>query len=322
MELSWCKSLIAVVEHGGFLAAAKATNRAQSRISAHVAAVEKEAGARLLDRSIHPPTLTTAGLALLPHARAAVAEWEAALASAAWMTGRIHGTIAIGSIPSVSSQLLAPTIAEFGAKHSDVTFEIHEGPNSWLDDALAHRTVEISIRPMFEDRASLGVNRQQLFEDRLVVIVPRLHRLAGKRSVALADLSGEALISTGEAGFDPHLGSEFRELMADTPIDRRRSLAVSQPTTVFSFVRAGIGIGMIGSLAARMIDDRSLLSLPIEEPHAMRQIGLYWSRSRPLSAAAGEFMIALRATAEQFSYREPSESVATSRLVKGKGPSL
>lgn len=300
MELSWCRSFIAVVENGGFLAAAKATHRAQSRISAHVAAVEKETGERLLNRDIYPATLTTAGQAFLPHARAAVAEWEAALAAAAWATGRIQGKISVGTFPSVSSQLLAPTIARFGAEHPDVTFEVHEGPISWLDEALARRAVELTIRPMFEDNALINVDKERLLEDRFVVIAPREHRLGTRLSVALADLSGEALISTGEAGFDPHLGVEFWELMADVPIDRVRSLAVTQPTTVFAFTRAGLGIGMLGSIAGRMVEDPSLVVLPIEDSHATRDVGMYWAKNRALSAATSHFMVSLRATVEEF----------------------
>lgn len=305
MELSWCRSFIAVVEHGGFLAAARITHRAQSRISAHVAALEQEAGERLLNRDVHPPTLTSAGQAFLPHARAAVAEWQAALAAVSWTTGRIHGKIALGSIPSVSARLLAPALTSFGAEHPDVTFEVHEGPNSWLDEALAHRTVEIAIRPMFEHTPPVGVERRQLLEDRFVILAPRSHPLAQRRSVSMADLAGHALITTGEAGLDPHVGSEFRELLADVPIDRQRSLAVTQPTTVFSFVQAGIGIGMIGALAASMMGDPSLVVLPIDEDRARRRIGMYWAKTRPLSPVASEFIRALEAQARTMSAAPP-----------------
>lgn len=294
MELSWCRSFLAVLEHGGFLAAANATHRAQSRVSAHVASLEKAIGERLLNRDVHPPTLTVAGEAFLPHARAAVADWQAGMAAVAWTGGRVRGTVSVGSIPSVNSEILAPAIARIMDDYPGVTFEVHEGPNSWLDDSLAHRVVELMIRPMFEESGLVNVRRELLFEDRFVVVVPRDHRFAGRDSIELGELDGEALISTGEAGFDPHVGVEYRALLADVNIRRERSLAVTQPTTVFAFVRAKIGIGFIGALAARMLSSTDLVVVPIADPDAQRRIGMYWAQTRTLSPAAVEFMSAVR----------------------------
>lgn len=293
-ELAWCRSFLAVLEHGGFLAAAKATHRAQSRISAHVAALEDEVGARLLNRDVHPPTLTRAGEAFLPHARAAVTEWQSGLSAAAWTAGQIHGNVAVGSIPSVSSQLIAPAIGRFATEHPDVTFEVHEGPNSWLDDALAHRLVDLSVRPMFEDSAMVGVTKQELLRDPFVLIVRRDHPFAERGAVRLSDLEGESLISTGEAGFDPHVGVEYRTLLAEVAINREHSLAVTQPTTVFAFVKQGIALGLIGSLAARMMMDPELCVVTVIDDAASRRIGMYWAKTRPLSPVASAFMSVLR----------------------------
>src|SRR4051795_2217969 len=72
VELAWLETLLAVVDRGGFTAASATLHRSQSRVSGHIAALERELGVRLFDRSRRPTTLTPAGEVFLPYARAAV----------------------------------------------------------------------------------------------------------------------------------------------------------------------------------------------------------------------------------------------------------
>jgi DNA-binding transcriptional LysR family regulator len=292
VELSWCRSFIAVHEQGGFAAAARALHRSQSRVSAHVADLEAEVGDVLFYRDVHPPALTAAGAAFLPHARAAVAEWQAAIGAVAAEKGEVRGEVAIGGIPSVSAVLLAPLLASFGVQHPDVRFTVHEGPNSWLDEALAHRTIELALRAMSDER-SRGIGRKVLFTDPFRVVLRRDHRAAEKQIVDIDDLAGLPVITTGEAGLDAHIGGEFRETLAAANIEVSRSLAVTQPTTVYAFVRAGIGIGVLGELATRIVHDPEVVVRPLRAKRAWRRVGLHWAETRRMSPAATEFAAAL-----------------------------
>ncbi|MGV8896881.1 MAG: LysR family transcriptional regulator [Rhodoglobus sp.] len=292
MELVWCRTFLAVHEHGGFTAASRTLHRSQSRVSAHIAALEAEVGEQLFHRDVHPPTLTAAGQAFLPHARATVAEWQAALAAVAAGRGTIRGDVAVGGVPSVSAMLIAPLVAEFSSSHTDVRFEVHEGANSWLHEALVHRTIELSISPI-GDGPRLGIAQRPLFTDPFLAVVPFDHPAAAAGILRLEDLAGRAVITTGEAGLNAHVGVEFRDLLEQIDIDYERSLAVTQPTTVLSFVRAGLGIGILGALATRIVRDSSTVVVPLDAENASRIMGLRWASTRHLSPAASAFAAAL-----------------------------
>ncbi len=60
---------VAVIEQGGFAAAARKLNRAQSAITYAIQRLEEQSGVELFDRSGYRPVLTDAGAALLPRAR-------------------------------------------------------------------------------------------------------------------------------------------------------------------------------------------------------------------------------------------------------------
>lgn len=60
---------VAVIDQGGFAAAARKLNRAQSAITYAIQKLEEQTGLQLFDRSGYRPVLTEAGAALLPRAR-------------------------------------------------------------------------------------------------------------------------------------------------------------------------------------------------------------------------------------------------------------
>ena len=57
----WLETFLAVVDRGVFTAASEQIHRSQSRVSAHIAALERQLGVRLLDRTRRPATPTPAG---------------------------------------------------------------------------------------------------------------------------------------------------------------------------------------------------------------------------------------------------------------------
>ena len=62
MELDWLRTFLAVLDSGGFSAAAEQVHRSQSRVSAHIAALERELGVTLIDRGKRPACVTHAGV--------------------------------------------------------------------------------------------------------------------------------------------------------------------------------------------------------------------------------------------------------------------
>src|SRR6476469_4331633 len=70
VELDWLETFLAVVDQGGFTAASEHIHRSQSRVSAHIAGLERALGVQLIDRHRRPAALTDAGVVLSRHARA------------------------------------------------------------------------------------------------------------------------------------------------------------------------------------------------------------------------------------------------------------
>jgi len=93
MDTRQLETLLAIVHHGGFTAAARALNITASAVSQQVVALEQELGTTLFDRSRRPPALTSKGAEMVRTARtmlqlanAAKSVAEAAKCAGRWLS--------------------------------------------------------------------------------------------------------------------------------------------------------------------------------------------------------------------------------------------
>ncbi|WP_245653901.1 LysR substrate-binding domain-containing protein [Novosphingobium rosa] len=121
MDMNDFAFFAAVVQHGGFTAATRATGVDKGRLSRHVAQLEERLGIRLLQRSTRSITLTEAGksfyegcLVMLDGARIA---YDSALAFSKEPTG----TIRVGCPVVVAQNYLAPILPHYMEAHPKVS---------------------------------------------------------------------------------------------------------------------------------------------------------------------------------------------------------
>lgn len=291
VQLSWLASFLAVVNHGTFTAAARATHRAQPRISAHIAALENALHVRLLDRGARGVLLTEGGQRLLPHARAALAEVRAGMDSVESLEGELQGNVMVGSFPGASGVHLAPLIQRFRATHGGVSIDLHEGDPGWLENAVAGFDLDLAVRVADIPQRHREVVSHHLFDERIVLALPADHPLADGDASPMA-LHDHSLIVTGA----PAEGwTDFTERLSETGIVPSRITNVAHPTTVIALVRAGLGIGLLGEMAASITAFGDIVTKPLPTSRWVRGIHVHWNGKRQLSTAAAAFLAALQA---------------------------
>ncbi len=111
LEIRHCRVLVAVSDHGGVSAAARALGLAQSTVSETLLSLERLIGTPItLRRPGQEAALTVAAVALLPHAHALIGASEAALAA---VTSDHRNVIRLGAVESASTFLLPPALTAF-----------------------------------------------------------------------------------------------------------------------------------------------------------------------------------------------------------------
>lgn len=273
-RLEWVASFVAVAEHGGFSAAAQASYRSQSRVSAHVARLERALGVRLFDRSAHPAVPTPEGRAVLPHARAMLAHLDAAYEAAAG--GQPAGEVRFGAYPSAAAHLYPRLVARLADRHPRLAVRLHEGATLELDGALARGDADVIVRPLLPVPDAAALCSRHLWDEPLVAVVADTDPLADRATVSLRELAARPLVTIGEAADGARPQFETDLAFARAGLTPRIACQTNQPQTLISLVRHGIGAGLTNRLAMIVSNLDGVRLLPLSGDVAGRQVAVWW----------------------------------------------
>lgn len=190
MDLRQLNALVAVADHGTFSAAADALHTVQSNVSTHVARLERELGATLVDRSAG--RLTEEGEAVVARARRVAAELDALVADVAAFRADVSGSVRIGIIGTTARWLVPPLLTAMAERHPGVHLVIVEATSTSLEPQLASGSLDLAVVNLPLPAPDLFA--QPLFDEDLVLVVPEDHPLAGRKKVALRDLTALGLL--------------------------------------------------------------------------------------------------------------------------------
>lgn len=185
MDLRQLNALVAVADNGTFSAAADALATVQSNVSAHVARLERELGATLVDRGAG--RLTEEGEAVVARARRITAELEALLADLSALRDEVVGTARIGLIGTTARWLLPHLMALASERHPKLHLEAVEGNTTVLEPLLASGRLDLAVLHAPSDVTDLALT--PLFEEELVLVVEAGDPLAEQGPLEPASLS-------------------------------------------------------------------------------------------------------------------------------------
>lgn len=142
MDLARLHIFVAVTEAGSFTAAAERLALTKSAVSQGVAALERELGVQLLQRSTRHMAITQAGEAFLADCRALLAQAGQVVERARARQGELSGLLRITSSIDAAS-FAAPLLAEYAARHP--LMRIEYVPTDELVDLL-RENIDLSLR--------------------------------------------------------------------------------------------------------------------------------------------------------------------------------
>lgn len=192
MDLKYLEALTAVAEHGRFSAAARALHTVQSNVSSHIAKLEDELGAVLVDRAVG--SLTPEGEVVLARTKRINSEIAAMRADVASMTSHITGEVSLGIIGTPGRWLLPPFLDELRRRHPDVDAMVVDSTTLALIRLLEGGELDLAVMNAPLDHDELVAT--PLFAEEFVVIAPTGHPLAeqGDREVGFAELEQHELL--------------------------------------------------------------------------------------------------------------------------------
>ncbi|GAA2351102.1 LysR family transcriptional regulator [Saccharopolyspora halophila] len=283
-RVDWLISFAAVIRHGGFSAAAKALYRSQSRVSTHVAELEQAIGAQLFDRSAHPPQLTPEGRLLQRHCDEILRRLEA-LSDLSSASGSARGEVHVGLYPSAAAYVFPRAVLRLQRSHPDISVVLHEADARTLEKALQHGEIDLSVRHTLPVVRASGFSSTVLWREPLVAVFPSAHPLAGAGSVRLRQLAEQTLVIMGESSQESGNQTEPHLAFANAGLQPNVGFRATQPQTMVSLVRHGLGVGMTNALAMTTANLDGTSLVPVADTSSERVVALWWHADQPRSAA-------------------------------------
>jgi DNA-binding transcriptional LysR family regulator len=238
MDPHLLRTFVAVARCGSFSEAARELGYTQSAVSQHIAALESDLGAVLLQR--RPVSPTGVGVRLLEHAGPLLLRLDAARADIARLTAAPAARIVIGVSPLAMTPRLTGTLADMRQKQPrwDVTVRVlgraaitREVASAALDLGLVDGVAAPNDPLRLPDVGPLTAIA--ITEQPLALALPAQHPLASRASLRLVDLADARWIdapdtaiplaqlrtATGTGGYRSSLryeGTDVRGLLALT----------------------------------------------------------------------------------------------------------
>lgn len=242
MDLRQLQALVAVADEGTFSAAADALATVQSNVSAHVARLEKDLGAVLVDRSAG--RLTEEGEAVVTRARRIEAELEAIRADVSSMRHDVTGRVRVGIIGTTARWLVPRLLDEIGRRHPNVTLEIVDATSTSLEPQLVSGRLDLAVVNL--PLPSPDLRTTPLFDEDLLLFVPEGSPLAAAGRIDVADLVDVPL-------YLPPKGTSFRDLLDgcanDAGVELQARAELDGLRLIASLAIAGQGAAILPSTA-------------------------------------------------------------------------
>ena len=203
MELRHLRYFVTAAEYGSFRKAASALGIRESAVSRRIRDLEDHLGASLFQRHNGGVILTLAGQRFVGHARKALRQIEYGAKDVATIGRSEDGRIKIGIFSSLASGFLSELLRAYDKGHAQVRIELIDGDPA--DHVSAIRQLRLDVAFITGTSQWPDCEVDQLWWERVFVVLPANHSLCGKAELNWRDLVGERfIVSDGAPGPEIH----------------------------------------------------------------------------------------------------------------------
>jgi DNA-binding transcriptional LysR family regulator len=244
MELRHLRYFIAVAEAENVSRAALKLHVSQPALSRQVRDLEDELGFPLLERSAKSVRLTEAGRMFLSEARAVLQRAEDAVKAARAIATGGAGELHVGYAPSLTARILPATLRAFQAEVPGARVRLHDLSTEEMLAGLREGRLQLAFTVRLAPALLRGLRFEELARDPICVAVAPKHRLARQRTVTLADVAREPLISYSRKDY-PDAHENLTALFATIQSKPRVAEEHDSVSSLIAAVESGAGVAVV-----------------------------------------------------------------------------
>lgn len=308
LDLKTLRLLVAVCEHGNIKAAAAQEHIEASAISKRVARLEAGLGTPLLVRTQRGVRPTSAGLALLEHARTLLYTVDRIQSDVAAFGGGLRGQVRLVASASAIAEALLDDVAAFMREpgNRDIKVEIEERFSR--DIVRIVRDGSAAVGVCWDSADFGGLQHRAYRRDELALAVHAGHPLATRRSLRF-----EQTLAYEHVGLQPasavHTMLQRASLAGGQPLSYR--VIVSNFDAALRVVAANLGVSVIPRQVAHERAARGdIRVIPLADAWAKRCFAVCFRSFDALQPAAQHLVLHLERAAGDAAAGRPAKRPA------------
>ncbi len=276
------KLFISVADEGRLTAAAEREHLALAAVSKRISDLEAVVGTTLLYRRPRGVELTPAGQAFLHHARRIMDNIERLHAELSEYGEGVRGHVRIHSNTSAIIAFLPQDLSAFSRLYPEIKIDLQERVSSEIIAAVRDGLTDIGI--FAGHVAAPDLQQLSYRQDRLVLMTPIDHPLAGRENIAFNEALAFDFIGLQQ---DTSLQSLLNEQANLAGKALRMRIQVRSFDAICRMIHHGMGVGVLPEQTIyRELGDLQLKSIPLSDPWAQRELVIGMRRYASLHVTA------------------------------------
>jgi DNA-binding transcriptional LysR family regulator len=264
MTLVQLRYFIAIADAGfNITQAAEHVHATQPGLSKQLKQLEDELGFLLFVRKGRSlEDLTPAGRQVLVHARKLLAEAANIRAFAANQRRDAQGQLLIATTHTQARFVLPPVLSTLHQAYPQLSIHLQPSADGDVLVQLARGEADLALISTAGEPPQDGI-AIPLFSWKRVVLVPRAHPLAQVGATPSLDALADVPLVSYESSIRPD--SSLRRAFARAGREPQLAMTARDADLIKTYVRAGIGVGLLAEMAVSAVDDADLVALPAPE---------------------------------------------------------
>jgi LysR family cys regulon transcriptional activator len=260
MKLQQLRYIWEVARHGlNVSVTAESLYTSQPGVSKQIRALEDELGVQIFQRSgKHLTEITPAGKVILAVAGEILERTDGIRQVAQEFRDPRRGSLSIATTHTQARYVLPAVIKEFIGEYPAVSLHMHQGTPIQISELASKGTVDFAIATealeLFDNLVMMPCYRWNRS-----VIVPHGHALARQKRLSLEAIA-EFPIVTYVFGFTGR--SQLDKAFSDAGLEARVVFTATDADVIKTYVKLGLGVGIVASMAYNPKLDSDLVSLP------------------------------------------------------------
>ena len=272
------------------MGAARVLDISQPTVSALVARLERENGAELFFRRGRRLELTPLGTQLLEVTHRLFELEQEAAELLKTGSGLTRGLLRISAVGPFN---VMPILGAFLNRYPGMRVRMNVGDSREVVERILSYNSDVGVLVHAEQDARLHL--LPLRKQPVVIMAPRDHPLAKKRSVRLRDLEGQSLIMREPGSTTRNV---LEKALSAAGVRVRVPVEIGSRESIREAVAAGIGLGAVSEIA--FIPDSRIVALPLDDGGIYTHSHIICLDERRSTRVIAAFLIEARLVAERF----------------------